>query len=103
MGVLMGVAAVLLAMVPLNNPIMHTVGFTLVYFAFGLLLALSIDLKPQRYLSVLLVAPLARIGYYSYSIYLWHGWVCRLLPHVTFVGMLRGLAISIVLGAVMPS
>ena len=47
------------------------------------------------------MGPLAGIGYYSYSIYLWHGWVCRLLPHSTLPGFLGCLAAAIFLGAAM--
>jgi peptidoglycan/LPS O-acetylase OafA/YrhL len=97
----MGIAAVLLVLIPLNNPIMHTVGFTLVYFGFGLLLVRVIDAQPQKHLASFAVAPLAKIGYYSYSIYLWHGWVCRLLPHASLLGLLGGIAASILLGAFM--
>ena len=95
-----GLACILLALVPLNNPIMHTVGFTLVYFGFGLLLVRTIDARPHKY-AALLTAPLAKIGYYSYSIYLWHGWVCRLLPHATIVGLLGCIAAAVLLGAAM--
>jgi peptidoglycan/LPS O-acetylase OafA/YrhL len=42
---------------------------------FGLLLCKVIDARPHRVL-----APVAKLGYYSYSIYLWHSWACRLLP-----------------------
>ena len=93
-------AAILLAIVPLNNPIMHTVGFTLVYFAFGLLLVRTIDARPHKY-AALLTAPLAKVGYYSYSIYLWHGWVCRLLPHSTLIGLLGCILAAVLLGALM--
>jgi peptidoglycan/LPS O-acetylase OafA/YrhL len=95
------VAAFLLLVVPLNSPIMHTVGFTMVFFGFGFLLVRAIDAKPHRYASALVVAPLAGIGYYSYSIYLWHGWVCRLLPHANSPGFLGCLAAAIFLGIAM--
>lgn len=94
------VTMILLALVPLNNLIMHTVGFTLVYFGFGLLLVRTIDARPHKY-AALLTAPLAKIGYYSYSIYLWHGWVCRLLPRTTLIGLLGCILAAVLLGALM--
>jgi peptidoglycan/LPS O-acetylase OafA/YrhL len=98
---LIALAGILLAILPLNHPIMHTAGFTLVYFGFGLLLVRTIDMAPRRHLSRLALVPLSKIGYYSYSIYLWHGFVCRLLPHATFVSMLGCIVAAILLGALM--
>jgi peptidoglycan/LPS O-acetylase OafA/YrhL len=98
--VLIGLALVLLALVPLSSPIMHTIGFTLVYFGFGLLLIRTVDAQPHRSVS-LLIQPLAKIGYYSYSIYLWHGFVCRLLPRTTLLGLLICIVTAVLLGAVM--
>jgi peptidoglycan/LPS O-acetylase OafA/YrhL len=92
---------VLLAIVPPNNPIMHTFGFTVVYFGFGFLLARVIDARPSKYISTIIVTPLAWIGYYSYSIYLWHGWIARLMPHQTVIGFGLCLAASIMLGVLM--
>jgi peptidoglycan/LPS O-acetylase OafA/YrhL len=45
------------------------------------------------------VRPLAKIGYYSYSIYLWHGWVCSLRPQGTLVSMLGCILAAVLLGA----
>ena len=90
-------ALVLLAVVPLNNPIMHTIGFSLVFFGFGVLLARVIDAQPNRFA----VWPLAKIGYYSYSIYLWHGWVCRIVRHDSARGFVLSIACMIALGVVM--
>jgi peptidoglycan/LPS O-acetylase OafA/YrhL len=83
-------AFVLMILIPLNNPIMHTVGFTVVYFGYGLLLVKVIDAQPRQNIFRFGVAPLAKIGYYSYSIYLWHGWVCRLIPHANLFGFSSG-------------
>jgi peptidoglycan/LPS O-acetylase OafA/YrhL len=91
----------LLAIMPPNNPIMHTCGFTVVYFGFGFLLARVVDAHPNKRISTVVIAPLAWIGYYSYSIYLWHGWIARLMPHETVIGFAISLVASIVLGVLM--
>lgn len=97
----MAVALFLLLLVPRNNPVMHTAGFTAVYFGFGLLLARVVYYTPQRKLSALALRPIARIGQWSYSIYLWHGMVCRLLPHNTLLMFWVGLTLSVLLGGAM--
>jgi peptidoglycan/LPS O-acetylase OafA/YrhL len=94
-------AALLLVIVPRANFVMHTVGFTCVYFGAGFLLARVVDLRPNRYIAAALVRPLAFIGVYSYSIYLWHGWIARLLPHSTALSFVGCLLASIALGIVM--
>jgi peptidoglycan/LPS O-acetylase OafA/YrhL len=63
------------------------------------LLARSVDARPNRYVAALAMRPLARIGYDSYSIYLWHGWVCSLLPQATLVSMLGCILAAVLLGA----
>ena len=80
---------------------MHTIGFSVVLFGWGFLLARSVDARPNRYVSAFAVRPLAKIGYYSYSIYLWHEWVCSLLPHATLVSILGCVAAAILLGIAM--
>jgi peptidoglycan/LPS O-acetylase OafA/YrhL len=60
-----------------------------------------VDARSNRYVSALAVRPLAKIGYYSYSIYLWHGWVCRLLPRTTLIGLLGCILAAVLLGALM--
>ena len=67
------------------------------HLGFGLLLVRTVDAQPQRYMQ-LAIAPIAKIGYYSYSIYLWHGFACRLLPHSTFPGVLGCVAAAILVG-----
>ncbi len=91
----------MIAIIPGATPVMHTIGFSVVLFGWGFLLARSVDARPNRYVSALAVRPLAKVGYYSYSIYLWHGWVCSLLPHATLVSMLGCIAAAILLGALM--
>jgi peptidoglycan/LPS O-acetylase OafA/YrhL len=44
------------------------------------------------------VRPLAKIGYYPYSIYLWHGFVCRLLPLRTLPGVLACFTVAVLGG-----
>jgi peptidoglycan/LPS O-acetylase OafA/YrhL len=65
------------------------------------LLARSVDARSNRYVSALAVRPLAKIGYYSYSIYLWHGRVCTLLPQATLVSMLSCILAAVLPGALM--
>jgi peptidoglycan/LPS O-acetylase OafA/YrhL len=73
---------------PATNPIMETIGFTLLYVGFGAVLALMVtpamaerrsgqsDNGLPRRIPVLVLdllpSALAFIGVYSYSIYLWH-------------------------------
>jgi peptidoglycan/LPS O-acetylase OafA/YrhL len=54
--------------------------------------------RPNRYVAALAMRPLSRIGYYSYSAYLWHAWVCSLLPHLTLPGVLLCVAAAILVG-----
>jgi peptidoglycan/LPS O-acetylase OafA/YrhL len=95
-----GFAAFLLIVAPRDTAVMHTVGFSCLYFGFGFLLARVIDYEPGRYASFI-VNPLARIGYYSYSNYLWHGWICRLLPRDNAISFFGCLGASIALGIAM--
>jgi peptidoglycan/LPS O-acetylase OafA/YrhL len=74
-------AAALLSTVPVENRNMHTWGFTAIYLGAGCLVAKAVAAegpRPVRVVSRLL----ARIGVYSYSIYLWHMFFAwRVLPH----------------------
>jgi peptidoglycan/LPS O-acetylase OafA/YrhL len=98
---MIGFAALMLAAIPRATPVMHTVGFSLVFFGWGFLLARTVDARANRNLSMLVVRPLAAIGYFSYSIYLWHGWIARLFPHSTLLSFGLCLAASLVLGIAM--
>lgn len=74
--VLIGIGAALLApafCLPLSNPLVFTVGLTVMYLAAGLLLVGVLMCEPPRdgVLGRALRA-LALLGSYSYSIYLWH-------------------------------
>jgi peptidoglycan/LPS O-acetylase OafA/YrhL len=94
-------AALMVAAIPRENAVMYTVGFSLVLFGCGFLLARTVDAQPSRYLFTLLVRPLAATGYFSYSIYLWHGWIARLFPHATLLGFSLCLGASLLLGIAM--
>ena len=74
-------ALVLLSVFPVENRQMHTWGLTALYIAAGFLVIRAVAVegpKPVRVMSGLL----ARIGIYSYSIYLWQMlFVWYILPH----------------------
>jgi peptidoglycan/LPS O-acetylase OafA/YrhL len=94
----------------LGTPFMLSVGFTLLYLAFGIVLLFCLHLRgvlppflasPARFLG----SAFAGIGMYSYSIYLWHPAVARFavngLRRVFHVEV-RGLAAQIlyIVGAI---
>ena len=69
---------------PGNNIFMYTLGYTLLYFSFGVVLSLFVlDEKINDKLDKIFTIPvsnfIAMIGYYSYSIYLFHMFVKRYL------------------------
>ena len=74
---------------------MYTVGLTanLVGFSAPLLLVCALNSPSLGGLR-----PLARIGFYSYSIYLWHWVISKLLPTSGFVSFWSYAAISIIIG-----
>jgi peptidoglycan/LPS O-acetylase OafA/YrhL len=84
LAILAGAVALLLPclLLPLEGSFfVSTVGLTLNYLGFGALVMLAVattaqDRAPSRWL-----APLARVGVYSYSIYLWHTMVGGLCAH----------------------
>lgn len=47
-------------------------GLTALFVGFAFLLAWSIDRRPESKFGALIVGSAAKIGFYSYSIYLWH-------------------------------
>jgi peptidoglycan/LPS O-acetylase OafA/YrhL len=72
---LLSVAALLPALVlPYNDPVVYTVGFTLLYFAFGTMLVVSLYKEKARKETKpgLALRGIARMGFYSYTLYLWH-------------------------------
>lgn len=90
------IASAALFVFPLESPAMHTIGFTVVYLGFGCLLAATVDRSLSRFHRI--IQPLAKIGVYSYSIYLWHYPFSFLIPrHAEFFPLY--LAVSIGFGA----
>lgn len=71
---IMALAAVMLFEFPKEQAIMKTVGLTVLYLGFGFLLIRTVDATPPRILQPV-ARVLAKIGFYSYSIYLWHMFV----------------------------
>ena len=83
-GVLLLLMLVGLCWTPFTNPVfsffVKTVGFTLLYMVFGLLLVIfitydRINQQLDRFLSPFLVDAISRIGYCSYSIYIVHPFI----------------------------
>jgi peptidoglycan/LPS O-acetylase OafA/YrhL len=89
-------AIAMLAVFPLESQVMHTIGFTVLYLGFGALLVMMVDRPPMRILN-----PLARMGGYSYSIYLWHRLFAILIPHSGLPAFALYLALSIAWGILM--
>jgi len=56
---------------------MQTIGLTGLFVGFSFLLAWAIDRKPRSPIGMAVMERAARIGEYSYSIYLWH-WILSL-------------------------
>jgi peptidoglycan/LPS O-acetylase OafA/YrhL len=79
--VVIGAAVAVLSTIPVESRQMHTWGFTLLYVGAGFLVAKAVAFegpRPIRGISFVL----ARMGVYSYSIYLWHMfYVWKVLPH----------------------
>jgi peptidoglycan/LPS O-acetylase OafA/YrhL len=75
-------AVAMLSMVPIESRHMHTWGFTLLYVAFGFVVAKAVASEGPRPIRVV-SSLLARIGVYSYSIYLWQMFfVWKVLDHL---------------------
>lgn len=77
-----------------------TVGYTLLYTGFGCILVWAVDRPPSR---IAVARVLAWIGYYSYSIYLWHLPVGTLLfrGRMDLRFFLEGILVSILFGSAM--
>ena len=67
---------------------MHTIGLSLLYWGFGSILILMVlwdgtNRFMEKYLSKPIYHGIAKIGFYSYSIYLWHIMVLQyILPYI---------------------
>lgn len=77
----LGAASVLclscLVLVPVETLFMNTVGLTLIYVGFGLALIVIFKFEDKLVVAsqpwqLLFIKPFSLVGYYSYSIYLWH-------------------------------
>ena len=79
--IVIAAGVVLLSTVPVENRNMHTWGLTVVYLGAGCLVAKAVGFEGPRPIRVM-SSLLARIGAYSYSIYLWQiFYLWRVLPH----------------------
>ncbi len=74
LSMLSGVALVPALVLPYNDPIVYTAGFTLLYFSFGSMLVVSLYKEETRKKSKpgWALKAMARMGFYSYTLYLWH-------------------------------
>jgi peptidoglycan/LPS O-acetylase OafA/YrhL len=61
-----------------NQPerIVQTLGLTCLYIGFSFLVAWSVVRTPKTFLGRAIAKGAAKIGFYSYSIYLWHTLIC---------------------------
>jgi peptidoglycan/LPS O-acetylase OafA/YrhL len=79
--IVIAAAVVLLSTIPESNRNMHTWGYTVLYLGAGILVSKAVAFEGTRPIRVI-SSLLARIGLYSYSIYLWHMFfIWRILPH----------------------
>ena len=86
-----------------NTRKMQTVGLTSLYIGFALLVAWSINRSPRGRVAGAIFKAAASVGFYSYSIYLWHdllsmfitSWANSAIPFWSYIFM------SIALGIVM--
>lgn len=79
----------------LVSPLMHTIGFTVLYLGFGSLLVWSMDRRSPE-----VFRPVAWVGKHSYSIYVWHLVFLAGIPRA-WSDLPLYLALSIGLGAAM--
>ena len=82
---------------------MQTIGLTFLMIGFSFLLAWCVDRAPQSRLGTRLARPFALIGFYSYSIYLWHMYCYVAFKSMgsTALAFWTSVAISIGLGILM--
>ena len=86
---------------PAESWVMATIGLTGLYIGYGCILVWMATRPSSK---SLVMRALAAVGYYSYSIYLWHGVVAFLLfvhRPTTLLWFIAYLATSIVLGLLM--
>jgi len=63
----MALAAAMSILFSLVSPVIHTIGFTVLYLGFGSLLMWTLDRR-----SPAILRPVAWVGKHSYSVYVWH-------------------------------
>lgn len=82
---------------------MQTFGLTFLMIGFSFLLAWCVDRTPKSKVGLILAKPFALVGFYSYSIYLWHMYCYIAFKSMgnSAVSFWVSLAISIGLGIVM--
>jgi peptidoglycan/LPS O-acetylase OafA/YrhL len=55
-----------------SSRMMQTIGITMLLFGFSFVTAWTVSRTPRNYIFQKFCTALAKVGYYSYSIYLWH-------------------------------
>jgi peptidoglycan/LPS O-acetylase OafA/YrhL len=85
-----------------GSRLMQTVGLTSLFVGFSFLLAWAIDRKPKSRWCSAVVRAFALVGFYSYSIYLWHRPLAMMLePTHSALGYWCYVAIAIAFGVAM--
>jgi peptidoglycan/LPS O-acetylase OafA/YrhL len=89
-----------------NQPdrVVQTFGLTFLYIGFSFLVAWSVVRTPKTFLGRAMAKGAAKIGFYSYSIYLWHTVICDAFlfhPNLSLIKFWVYIAISIVTGIAM--
>ncbi|HSY90338.1 MAG TPA: acyltransferase [Candidatus Binatus sp.] len=86
-----------LAFLDWSSTAMQTWGFSSLFVGFALLLAWSVERKPPG-----ILAPLAQIGFFSYSIYLWQQPIAVFFAHrQSFLSFWGYVTICVTVGAIM--
>jgi peptidoglycan/LPS O-acetylase OafA/YrhL len=81
---------------PLSHTFMHTIGFTFLYLGFGGILVVSLRERRGDASIGLLGSSLAVLGAYSYSIYLWHIPVRRVVAVIMHRALASGPSAALV-------
>jgi peptidoglycan/LPS O-acetylase OafA/YrhL len=91
------------ALLDAESRFMQTVGLTFLMIGFSFLLAWCVDRSPKSRPGKLMARPLALMGFYSYSIYLWHMYCYALYQSMgnNAVSFWVSLAMAVGLGIIM--
>ena len=92
------------ALLDTTSRAMQTIGLTGLFLGFAFLVAWSLDRAPKNMIFSAVYRGAARIGFYSYSIYLWHTAARGLIWHAHVPAVLLFwiyIAVAIALGIVM--